>query len=71
MSRFSLNGQEQLCEVCERGSWDVGEMCFTEFNTWECDGPGSCHEQSLRLTYGDDTYPFGGGTEPYVHGNKL
>ena len=66
-----MDDKWKSCEVCERGEWNGADLCFTEFNTWECDGPGDCYEQSLRLTYGDDKYPFGGGTERYVHGNKL
>ena len=63
-----MDNKWRSCEVCERDQWDVGKISHTAFNTWECE---PCHEQSLRLTYGEDKYPFGGGTERYVHGNKL
>jgi len=47
---------ERLCEVCERDQWDVGKISFTNFKLWECEW---CHEQSLRLTYGEAKYPYG------------
>ena len=52
-----------ICDVCERHEEDTNqEIVYTRFGTWECDGTGSCYEQSLRLEYGEDKYPFGGGT---------
>jgi len=52
-----------ICDVCERHEEDTNmEIVYTRFGTWECNGPGSCYEQSLRLEYGEDKYPFGGGT---------
>ena len=55
------NDLYKTCEVGERDEYEA-DICFTEFETWECDGPGACYEQSLRLTYGEDKYPFNGGT---------
>jgi hypothetical protein len=56
-----------ICDVCEQHEEDTNqEIEYTRFGTWECDGPGSCYEQSLRLEYGEDKYPFGGGTKELV-----
>jgi hypothetical protein len=49
-----------VCDVCEQNEWDVGEIELTRFDTWECKW---CHEQSLRLEYGESKYPYGGGTK--------
>jgi hypothetical protein len=56
-----------ICDVCEQHEEDTNqEIEYTRFGTWECGGPGSCYEQSLRLEYGEDKYPFGGGTKELV-----
>ena len=61
-----------ICDVCEQHEEDTNqEIEYTRFGTWECDGPGSCYEQSLRLEYGEDKYPFGGGTKDQYEYDKL